>query len=248
MSHPASTINVAIVCRSVWQLPFLPMSAAVMYSCTNWLNRLFLDQLAELLPRVNDAGRRAGLDAMRDFDFVAYILAALRNAGFADAQEREQAVHDVIVYLLVQPGQLFAGYGDTSGPMEARFRIAVQNAVRNLVRGWRRRHPAMSIGDGAGELPAHAVPDRRHDDHDDEVMAAFRDFLADELGEDAVTLLDRRLDGTSLRQLEGDTAFTRSSAWALRRLMASVRDAAAEFAREQGDDEFLAAIERITES
>jgi hypothetical protein len=36
---------------------------------------------------------------------------------------------DVIVQLLVSPGQLFAGYGDTSGPMEARFRIAVQNAV-----------------------------------------------------------------------------------------------------------------------
>lgn len=206
-------------------------------------NRLFSDQLAELLPRVRDAGRRAGLDALRDFDFVSYILAALRNAGFADAQEREQAAHDVIVYLPVQPGRLVAGYGDTSGPMEARFRIAVQNAVQNLIRGRRRRHPAMSIG----EVPAHAVPDRRHDDHDSEVMTAFRDYLADELGEDAVTLLDRRLDGALLRQLEGDSAFTRSSAWALRRLMASVRDAAVEFARQQGDDEFLAAIERLTD-
>ncbi len=79
------------------------------------------------------------------------------------------------------------------------------------------------------------------------MMTAFRDYLANELGEDAVTLLDRRLDGASLRQLEGDTAFTRSSAWALRRLMRSVRDAAAEFAREQGDDEVLAAIERFTD-
>ncbi len=71
-------------------------------------------------------------------------------------------------------------------------------------------------------------------------------YLSNALGEDAVTLLDR-LDGASLRQLEGDTAFTRSSAWGLRRLMASVRDAAAEFARQQGDDEFLAAIERLTD-
>src|SRR5262249_61086129 len=83
-------------------------------------NDLFRQQLAELLPRVNDAGRRAGIDAMREFDFVAYILAALRNAGFADQQEREQAAHDVVVNLLVSPGRLFAGYGDQSGPMEAR--------------------------------------------------------------------------------------------------------------------------------
>lgn len=212
-------------------------------------NRLFRDRLVELLPQAG-ASRRPGLEAMRQFDWVGYVLAALRNAGFRDQQDREQAAHDVIVYMLVQPGQLFAGYGGTSGPMEARFRIAVQNAVRNLLRT-RRRGPlsrAVRIGRGDTDLSTDAIPDRRHEEPDDEMMTAFRDYLADELGEDAVTLLNRRLDGASLRQLEGDTAFTRSSAWALRRLMASVRDAAAEFAREQGDDEFLAAIERLTES
>lgn len=78
-------------------------------------------------------------------------------------------------------------------------------------------------------------------------MTAFRDYLADELGEDAVTLLDRRLDGVSLRQLARDPAFNGSSAWALRRLMTSVRDAALAFARRHGDDEFLAAVERLTD-
>jgi hypothetical protein len=66
------------------------------------------------------------------------------------------------------------------------------------------------------------------------------------LGQDAVTLLDRRIDGVSLRQLVGDSAFSRSSAWGLRRLLASVRDAALEFARRHGGDEFLTAIERLT--
>ena len=42
-------------------------------------NALFRRQLAELLPRVTDASRRASLEAMRDFDFVAYILAALQE-------------------------------------------------------------------------------------------------------------------------------------------------------------------------
>ena len=212
-------------------------------------NDVFRRQLAELLPRVSDARRRTGLEAMRAFDFVAYILAALRNVGFGDQRDREEAAHDVIVQLLVSPGQLFAGYGDTSGPMEARFRIAVQNAVRNLLRTRRRRQPmtrAIGIGHGAGELPTHAIPDRRHDNLDDETLTAFRDYLAGELGQDAVTLLDRRLDGESLRQLVGDPAFSRSSAWALRRQMASVRVAALEFARRHGGDEFLAAVERLT--
>jgi len=154
-----------------------------------------------------------------------------------------------VVQLLVSPGQLFVGYGDTNGPMEARFRIAVQNAVRNLLRTRRRRQPmtrAIGIGPAVGELPAHAIPDRRHDDDlADETLTALRAYLGRAVGEDAVRLLDRRLDGVSLRQVVGDPAFSRSSAWALRRLMASVRDAAVEFAREQGDDEFLAAIERL---
>ncbi len=62
-----------------------------------------------------------------------------------------------------------------------------------------------------------------------------------------MTLLDRRLDGDSLRQLVGDTAFRRSSAWALRRLMANARNAALVFARRFGDDHFLAAIQRLTD-
>jgi hypothetical protein len=213
-------------------------------------NALFRRQLAELLPRVHDDGRRVGLDALRDFDFVAYILAALRNAGFRDQQEREQAAHDLIVQLLVSPGQLFAGYAATSGPLEARFRLSVQNGVRTLLRGQRRRQRssrAVSIGHEADELPAHAIPDRRHDDAlDDEVMTAFRNYLADALGEDAVALFDRRLDGVSLRQLVRDPAFNGSSAWTLRRLMRNVRDAALAFARRHGDDEFLAAVERLT--
>jgi hypothetical protein len=107
---------------------------------------------------------------------------------------------------------------------------------------------AIGIGPAVGEVPADAIPDRRHDDDlDDETLTAFRVYLADELGEDAVTLLDRRLDGVSLRQLARDPAFNGSSAWALRRLMRRVRDAALEFARQQGDDEFLNAVERLTD-
>lgn len=205
-------------------------------------NGVFRRQLAELLPKVSDEGRRAGLESMRDMDWVGYILAALRQAGFTDQQEREQAAHDVVVYLLVQPGQLFAGYdANTNGPMEARFRIAVQNAVRNLLRTRRRQPAARAVSVHAADT----IPDRPQED--DEVLIAFRDFLRREVGEDAVRLLDRRLDGVSLRQLAGDQGFGLSG-WGLRRLVQRVREAALAFARQQGDDGFVRAVERLLPS
>ena len=58
----------------------------------------------------------ASLERMRDTDFVGYILTRLRNAGLGDDRDREEAAHDVVVQLLVSPGQLFGGYDpDESG-------------------------------------------------------------------------------------------------------------------------------------
>lgn len=115
----------------------------------------------------------------------------------------------------------------------------MQNAVRNLLRS-RGRQPAsraVSIG-----YAADAIPDRQHDN--DEVLTVFRDFLRREVGEDAVRLLDRRLDGVSLRQLASDQGFG-VSGWALRRLMQRVREAALVFARQQGDEGLVRAVERL---
>jgi hypothetical protein len=61
-----------------------------------------------------------------------------------------------------------------------------------------------------------------------------------------LALIEGVVDGVSLRQLGRDPAFSGMTAWALRRLMRSVRQAALEFARRQGDDEFLNAVERLT--
>jgi hypothetical protein len=89
---------------------------------------------------------------------------------------------------------------------------------------------------------ADGIPDRHRDD--DEALAAFRDFLRREVGEDAVRLLDRRFDGVSLRQLASDARFG-VSGWALRRLVQRVREAALAFARKQADDGFVRAVERL---
>ena len=73
-------------------------------------NDLFRQQLRALLPRITDPRRRASLERMQDTDWMNYILTALRNAGIRDEGEREEAANDIAVYLLVQPGRLFAGY------------------------------------------------------------------------------------------------------------------------------------------
>ncbi len=205
-------------------------------------NALFRRQLAELLPRVTDERRRASLEAMRGTDFVAYILAALRNAGLGDDRDREEAAHDVIVQLLVSPGKLFAGYDpDRSGPMEARFSLSVRNAVSNVLRSRRRREP-MNRAIGAVD----AVPDRRREDADD-VMAAFLKFLRAEAGDDAVRLLTVKLDDDlSQRDVIRHPAFAGLGEWRIRRLMTQIKDAATAFARRQGDDGFLTMIQRLT--
>ena len=214
-------------------------------------NRLFHDQLAELLPRVADSRRYASLEAMQEFDFVGYILTALRNAGFADPQEREQAAHDVAVYLLVAPGQLFAGYVPTgSGPMEARFALAVRNAVRNLLRT-RSRSAARSpvfTGDRADAVFADKAAAHSGDAEGDNILADFRAYLRGQIGDIAVQLFDRRLDGVSLRRLSQESPFRSLNDWGVRRLIDRIRDAARDFVRSRGDEDLARALERVSRS
>jgi len=213
-------------------------------------NSEFYQQLAALLPRVSNTTRRVSLEQMQHFDFLGYILAALRNAGLLDQQEREEAAHDVTVYLLVQPGQLFAGYNPaSSGPMSARFALAVRNAVRNVLRTRARRaarSPA-TTGDQGDDLLA-AIPNSRHDDADESVVDEFREFLRHEIGVEAVTLIDMRMDGMSLRRITRQPAFADLGDWGVRQLMGRIRAAIRAFVRLHGDDDLLRALERLAAS
>ena len=90
---------------------------------------MFSPKIGSRHSKVPGRRRRTSLERMRSTDFVGYILAALRNAAVTDQREREEAAHDVIVYLLVSPGQLFAGYDAET----ARRLVAV---VFILLAGW----------------------------------------------------------------------------------------------------------------
>ena len=90
-------------------------------------NTLFQQEIAYLLPKLTDPQHRQHVQRLRSFDFVGYIMASLRNAGFKGQQEVEDKAHEIAVRLVVTPGKLFAGYDEQShGPLIARFKGAVE--------------------------------------------------------------------------------------------------------------------------
>lgn len=119
----------------------------------------------------------------------------------------------------------------------------------NLLRSRRRPEPisrAIGIGHGAGELPAEAIPDRRHPEVNDEMLAAFLAFLRRQVGEEAVRLLVAKMENElSQQQLIRHPEFAALGEWRIRQLMGRIREAARAFARSHGDG-FLAAIDRLT--
>ncbi len=206
-------------------------------------NALFRDQLDELVPRVTDPRRRTALVGMRAMDWIGYILTAVRNAGIVGDADREAAAHEVAVHLLVQPGRLFTGYDPAaSGPMPARFTVAVRNALRNVLRSRSRRRSRAS---GETADAATAPPDlgRQRVDGDD-LFTAFNSQLRRTLGAVAVEFLSFRLQGFSTRQITRRKKFARLGRWRVRQLIAGIRAEAEVFAR-RTDDGFAAVIDRV---
>jgi hypothetical protein len=112
-----------------------------------------------------------------------------------------------------------------------------------VLRSRRRREPLSRAVGGTG---VEAVPDRQRGG-DDEILAAFLRFLKAEVGDDAANLLTVKLDDDlSQRDVIRHPEFKDMGEWRIRRLMARIRDAAVSFARRQGDDAVLAAINRLT--
>ncbi len=193
-------------------------------------NDLFRQQLEDLLTRVHEPRRRSALEAMRHTNWMGYLLTALRNAGITHRDEREAHAAQIAEYLLITPRKLFNGYDpESSGPMPARWVMAVQNAVRNVVRD-RRRQKRLNSRDADAVL-ARPEPD-------DEVLELFRKFIRQELGELAVELLDLRLDGQSLSQIAATPSFKAMGIAGVRRMFSQVRQAVRRFARRTWDVEF----------
>jgi hypothetical protein len=211
-------------------------------------NALFQSELEKVIERTNDPEQRLRLEAMRTFDWMAYIGASVRNAGFRDYRTGQEAISDISSKLLL--GKLFRGWQEkVSGPMDLRFKKSVANAIRNLVEKERnRRHylPSIPIQQDfePGNITADALPARLGPAHDEKVIDAFRQFVQQHLGDFALAILDMRLSGGETKSLIGSPEVGGKGKDSIKRLVRRIKQLAQAFAASRGDPAFVRDIER----
>ena len=140
----------------------------------------------------------------KDYDWVGYLSAAVRRSG-VPAHDQDSTVASIVVYLLVKPGKLFAGWDGTS-PLEARWKLAVRNAVinaRERRHNDQKRHAAVSL-----EEPGVVATTASTSPFPDEAIDRFKERVEERLGKPAVVLLQHLLDGGEVKDLVKDKTFT----------------------------------------
>lgn len=218
------------------------------------INRFFEEEFRRAYDRVisQSLGMRAGdegetfvtLDTPRqhfdswnfakDLDWAGYISAAVRRAGIP-AHDVDSTVTDIVVYLLVQPGQLFRGWNGTS-PLEARWKLAVRNAVINAAKKGRRANynrGTVSLSD-----PGISAPGLR-DARPDEITLRFKDHVRRQLGEPAAHLLQHLLDGGEVKDMVKSKTLT---SYRAKELVKDLKASLTHFAVD--DPSFARSIER----
>jgi len=212
-------------------------------------NRLFDEELRQVITRTSDPAHRQTLKRMWGFDWMSYIAASVRHAGYYDQRENQERTHDVAVTLLT--GKLFRGFDERwSGPMDLRFKRSVANAIRNLVEKERNRKrllPTVPIqqefepgGVTADDLPGRSPPP----EDDEKVVRDFRELVRHRLGELAVAIFDLRMAGEETKSLVGFPAFGSPGKYVVKRIVQGIKQLVREYAASLGDSMLLRRIER----
>ena len=210
-------------------------------------NRLFDEELGKL--SVSSPEHREALERMRGFNWVGYIAASLRHAGWQDQREVQERTHDIVVKLLM--GKLFSGFSqEQSGPFDLRFKRSTANAVKNLAekeRNRRRLIPTVSIGQAfqpgavtADELPARASPAQ----DDDRLIQNFRQVVRSRLGQLGIAVLDARLAGQETKSLVGRPDLGSPGRYVIKQVVQKVKLLAHQYAATIGSPAFQRDVER----
>lgn len=199
-------------------------------------NQLFRQEIESLSHRLTDPRQRQDLEHQSDFDWVGYIAASLRNAGYRD-QEVEDRVHEIVVRLLVLPGTLFQGYDERRhGPLIARFKTAVGNAIKNQVEKDRNRQKRLQ----RISMPIAVL---NLSPQDAGLIEDFRELIRRRLGMLALAVFDARLEGEQVKSLVGVADLGSPTAYLLKQAVQRLKRLAAEYGRGMGDSEFMKRIE-----
>ncbi|WP_237225498.1 hypothetical protein [Rubinisphaera sp. JC750] len=187
-------------------------------------NKLFRNELQKLISKTDDSEKQQQLIRFQETDFVGYVDRSLRNAGFRD-EELDSKVSQVIQHLLVHPGKLFSGW--RGQPIEGRFKLAVRNAILNLVEKRNRERERYWIGNiHQMGIPA---PDKNLSQT---LVDEFREFLRLRAGNEAVEILDARLSNVSMKSIADE----RGSSHRVKEIVKVLKHTAKEFA---ADDPML---------
>ena len=166
-------------------------------------NSAFVAGLDDLLGRIHDPAAREQIEAMKKFDFGAYIARSLARAGFRGDNLQEH-FHALVVRLLLKPGKLFRGWNpEVHGPLDRRLKNATWNGIRNIAEKERNRRkwttntdPGVMAGQFAGRQP-----------HSSSLIDQFRRLVAHRLGALAAAILDWRLEGNEIKDMVGNPEF-----------------------------------------
>jgi hypothetical protein len=145
---------------------------------------------------------RAQADHLGEFNWVGYISRSLRGAGVRD-QDLDSATSEVVMKLLHKPGGLFQRWSG-EGPIVARFKTSVANAVKNAhkrVKRQTRRHLLSFSEPGVdATAPTH---------HTAETVENFKAWVELRLGKPALNVLQHIMDGGEVKDLVGRDGLTR---------------------------------------
>ncbi len=211
-------------------------------------NRLFDEELDDLAKRLQSPRHLEAVERMRGFNWVGYIAQSLRRRGYRDPRERAEMTHDLVAKLL--SSTLFRGFDEKiSGPIDARFRTAVANAILNLTKKERTRRrylPSIRLGTDSdfGAIPAESLPAPSPPQGDPTVIRRFRRLVKERLGDLGILVLDARLAGQQIQDLIGRPELGMPGRARIQRYVRLIKSLAAEFAQETGDEAFARQVQR----
>ena len=177
---------------------------------TQGINQMFhygLSQAVERLERESGQDQpldrfQGQADRLEGSNWVGYISRSLRGAGVRD-QDLDSATSEVVTKLLHKPGGLFRSWNG-EGPIVARFKTSVANAVKNAhkrVKRQTRRH-VLSFSEPGVDAAATAY-------HTAETVENFKNWVELRQGKDARLVLQHIMDGGEVKELVGVNGLTR---------------------------------------
>ena len=184
--------------------------------CTvNDIKTKFGTELEKTIQRTQDPAHRQVRERLRGFDWMGYIAASVRHAGYRDQREVQERTHDVVVTFLT--GTLFRGFDEhESGPMDSPLSeepLPMPYGISSR----RRRTGEQTLA--AVRLPRSEIPAGRYclrpglDEKGSSTIFAGSSANASGLG---VTVLDARLAGGETKSLVGLASLGSPGRWTVK--------------------------------